>query len=115
MMPAALVVGEIILGGRQWLGWAVGLSALALAVLVWAYFQASYAAWVRIIAGLLKAAGIVLLASLLVEPLFTGTRPRPGSNLFLVVADNSRSLQLADKGHRLSRGATMKERLADQS
>src|SRR5262245_28318408 len=102
MMLAGLLLGEIILGGRQWLPLAVGLSALALVLLVWAYFQANYAARVRGVAGVLKATGLVLLAALLVEPLFTGTRPRPGSNLFLVVADNSRSLQLGDGGHHRS-------------
>ena len=48
----------------------------------------------------------------LLFPLFTGTRPRPGSNLFLVVADNSRSLQLADRGPAKSRGAAMKVRIS---
>src|SRR4029079_17073194 len=66
-------------------------------------------------AALLKAAGIVLLAALLVEPLVTGVRPKPGNNLFLVLADNSKSLQLADRGHRESRGAAMKERLAENA
>ena len=58
----------------------------------------SYVVWVRVHCGTAQSGGIVLLAALLVEPLFTGTRPRPGSNLFLVVADNSKSLQLADRG-----------------
>src|SRR5262245_33590857 len=77
--------------------------------------QASYAAWVRAIAALLKATGIILLAALLLEPMFQGTRPKPGVNKFLVVADNSRSLQLADRAHGQSRGAAMKQRLADDA
>jgi len=52
---------------------------------------------------------------LLVEPLFKGTRPRPGSNLFLVVADNSKSLQLADRGIRRTRGQAMQARLAESA
>src|SRR5436189_3294555 len=115
MILAGIVVGEIILGGRPWLGWAVGISVLALVVLLWSYFQATYAAWVRGIAAALKAVGLVLLAVLLVEPLFSGTRPRPGSNLFLVVADNSKSLQLSDRDSRQSRGAAMKHRLEEKS
>ena len=106
MIPSGIVLAEIILGGRQWLGWAVGLVVVALVALVWAYTQTNYATWVRALAALLKTAGIVLLAVLLLEPLFTGTRPRPGSNLFLVVADNSKSLQLADRGNRESRGVS---------
>ena len=87
-MAAGIVLAEIILAGRQWLACAVALLAIALVTLAWAYMQASYAAWVRAIAALLKTIGIVLLAALLLEPMFQGTRPRPGSNLFLVVADN---------------------------
>jgi uncharacterized membrane protein len=111
----SFLISEIILAGRNWLGVAVGLCLIALAVLAWAYARAGHVVWVRVLAGLLKATGILLLAALLVEPLFTGTRPRPGSNLFLVVADNSKSLQLADRGHAKSRGAAMKDTLSDQS
>ena len=84
---------------------------VALVVLAWSYWQVSYAVWVRAAAGLLKATGIGLLAILLVEPLFTGTRPRPGSNLFIVLADNSKSLQLTDRGNRQTRGEAMQARL----
>jgi uncharacterized membrane protein len=115
MIGAPALLAEIILAGRQWLGWSIGIWVVGLAILVWAYVRAGHVVWVRFLAGALKAVGILLLAALLVEPLFTGTRPRPGSNVFLVVADNSRSLQLADRGHAKSRGALMKEALSDQS
>src|SRR3954466_8357555 len=114
-MSAGLVGADVILAGRPWLACAVILVVVALAVLVWAYLQASYAAWVRAIAALLKTTGIVLLAGLLLEPMFQGTRPKPGVNKFLVLADNSKSLQLADRAHGLSRGAAMKQRLADDA
>src|SRR4051812_47280961 len=107
-MPGELVLADIVLGGREWLGWAIALAAVAVVVLVWAYAQATHAFWIRPLAAILKAVGILLLAALLVEPLFSGTRPKPGNNLFLVVADNSKSLQLADHGSRESRGERMK-------
>src|SRR5262245_4896818 len=109
-----MMLAEITLGGREWISCAVVLTAAALIVLIWAYTQTSYAVWSRAIAAILKTVGVVLLALLLLEPRFTGTRPRPGDNLFLVVADNSRSLQLADQGNRQTRGAAMKERLGDK-
>ena len=115
MTALPVVLAEIILGGRPWLNWAVGLATVALLAVLWAYLQANYAIWTRVVAAILKTAGILLLAALLLEPLFTGTRPRPGSNLFLVVADNSKSLQLADRASRQTRGALMKERLDDNS
>ena len=109
------VLAEVTLGARPWLGWTALLSVAALAVLVWSYRRAGSRSWVRGLAAVLKGVGIVALAVCLVEPLFTGTRPRPGSNLFLVVADNSRSLQLSDRGSRQSRGQAMKDGLAEES
>ncbi|MBC7821599.1 MAG: hypothetical protein IAG10_32335 [Planctomycetaceae bacterium] len=110
-----MILAEVTLGARHWLGGAVLLLIAALAVLVWSYRRGGSRSWVRGAAAVLKGMGIVALAVCLVEPLFTGTRPRPGSNLFLVVADNSRSMQLSDNGERQSRGLAMKERLAEES
>ena len=69
----------------------------------------------RFTAGSLKAVAIVAQAACLVEPLFSGTRPRPQSNLFLVAADNSRSLEIHDRGRRRTRGEEMAARLAEQT
>src|SRR5689334_4453278 len=90
------------------LAFVIALTLIALVgPIVWAYFQGRQQLWVRVVAGALKIIGVLLLAIIFMEPLFTGTRPRPGSNVFLVVADNSRSLQLNDRGHSKSRGAAM--------
>ena len=110
-----MILADLLLGARQWLGVAIALAAVALILVVWAYWRAGSQIWVRVLAGLLKAAGIALLAICLVEPLFTGTRPRPGSNLLLVVADNSRSLQLADRGSRQTRGQIFQACLEEKS
>ena len=110
-----MILADLVLGAREWLGAAAALAAVGLAVLLWAYSRSGSQAWVRVLAGLLKAAGIALLAICLVEPMFRGTRPKPGMNLFLVVADNSRSLQLSDKGSRQSRGQLFQARLAEKS
>lgn len=110
-----MILAEVTLGARHWLGGAVLLLMVALAVVVWSYHRGGSRLWVRRVAAVLKGIGIIALAVCLVEPLFTGTRPRPGSNLFLVVADNSRSLQLSDSGSRQSRGQAMKNALAEES
>jgi uncharacterized membrane protein len=110
-----MIVAEIVLGAREWLGVAIALVAVAAAVVLWSYLRARSAGWVRLTATALKIAGIAALAICLVEPLFTGKRPRPGDNLFLVLADNSRSLQLHDQGQRQSRGEAMLGRLADKA
>src|SRR5258708_5493376 len=103
---------QISLGAPRWLVGAVLLAIAAAGLLVWSYGQARSRGTVRALTGLLKWTGIVALATCLVEPLFTGTRPKPGSNLFLVVADNSRSLQLSDADSSQSRGRQMQEKLS---
>ena len=109
-----MMLAEVTFEGRTWLPLALLLGGAALAALVWAYLQTRSATWVRGLAALLKATGIAALVICLIEPHFRGTRPRPGENLFLVAADNSRSLQLGDGG-RQSRGQTMQARLAETS
>src|SRR6184192_2766681 len=114
-MAGGPLFSEIILAGRQWLACVVVLLVLALIALIWSYTQSNYAAWVRTIAAVLKMVGMALLAGLLLEPMFQGSRPKPGVNKFLIVADNSKSLQLADRSRGESRGAVMKQRLADDA
>lgn len=109
-----MILADVTFEGRAWLPLAIVLAAAALGTLAWAYLQARSATWVRSLAAALKTTGILALVICLIEPHFTGTRPRPGENLFLVAADNSRSLQLADGG-RQSRGQSMQARLAETS
>ncbi len=105
------LLADIVLGARGWIIPAFCLAGLALAAIVWSYLQVRSASPLRAVCSLPKAAAVILIAVCLIEPLYTGTRPRPGSNLFLVLADNSRSLQLADQGARQSRGARMQTEL----
>lgn len=115
MIAALVILADVVLGARGWLWPAISLAAAALVALLVAYAWTSSPTWLRAACGLLKAAAVLLLAICLVEPMFSGTRPRPGDNLFLVVADNSRSLQLADRGAGRSRGAIMQAELSDKS
>jgi uncharacterized membrane protein len=106
---------NVPLGAPQAVVWAMLLTAAALAALAWSYFGSRTKSWVRVVAGFLKAAGLVILGVCLVDPLFTGTRPRPGSNLFLIVADNSASLSLSDRRSLQTRGAALRSRLEEKS
>lgn len=110
-----MLLADLILGARSWLVPAVSLAAVALIALLWTYLRTPSTSWLRAVCTLLKATAVVLIAVCLVEPMFQGTRPRPGENLFLVVADNSRSLQLADRGASQSRGALMQAELQEES
>lgn len=81
------------------------------AALVWAGHRSATGHWVRIGCGLLKLAGIVMLALILLEPMWVGQRARPGANVFALVADNSRSLQVKDAGESQSRGDVLRKSL----
>ncbi len=107
-----MILADLIFAGRQWWPWAIGLSIAAALALATAYRSGAIHSRVRWLALGLKAAAMLGLVVCLVEPLITGTRPRPGSNLFLVVADNSRSLQLAGTASK-TRGAELAAKLAD--
>lgn len=108
-----MILAEILFGGRAWLPVAVGGGAVLLGLIAWTYSRVTASPLIRLAAALLKGLAVVALAVCLIEPLFSGTRPRPGSNLFLLVADNSRSLQLSDPGESQSRGTAMRSRMAD--
>ncbi|HJT34626.1 MAG TPA: hypothetical protein VJ783_21530, partial [Pirellulales bacterium] len=110
-----MIVGDLVWGGRDWLITAVLLAAAGGAVLVWSYARAASAARIRIAAGALKAAAFLALAACLIEPLFSGSRARPQSNLFLLVADNSLSLAIHDRGRRESRGEELRRRLSEKT
>ena len=68
--------------------------SLAAAGLLWSYTRAEAKRSVRVAAGLLKALGFAALAMSLLEPLLTGSKPRRGANAFVILADNSQSLQI---------------------
>lgn len=110
-----MIFGNVTLGAPQWLAGAVILAVLGIGTLIESYRRSGSPSWWRLAAAALKGVGIVALAACLIEPLYTGTRPRPGSNLFLVVADNSRSLELSDTGDVQSRGQLIRQHLKDDA
>lgn len=60
-----------------------------------------------------KLIALALLAVCLAEPLWSSQRVRPGANLFLLVADNSRSLSLRDPQAKQSRGELVRDVLTN--
>ncbi|MDB4724309.1 hypothetical protein OAF71_00800 [bacterium] len=71
---------------------------------------------IRILCGSLKVLGFSILAFCLLEPLFRAQRPIPGENVFLLLADKSRSLNVHNRGAKLTRGDVLRENLrSDQT
>jgi len=100
----------IFAGGHWWFYALAALVTLALA-LVWAGRRGPAERRVRLGCGGLKLAGILLLATCLLEPLWVGQRARPGANVFALIADNSQSLTVRDTGAAHSRGELLRQAL----
>ncbi len=98
----------------QWMTPALILGGIALAVLLWAYARTHAPLWVRCGAATLKAGGIALLVVCLLEPMHSDERPKPMANLFVIVADESQSLQIKDPGEAETRGELIKRQLVDE-
>ena len=100
----------LVWGAAHWLAAAAATVALTLALLAWGYWRtgSNLRPGLRVLAAGLKAVGILVLALCLLEPMFSGTRARPGANLFAVLVDTSQSMALKDRGAERSRGEQVK-------
>src|SRR5688572_18864021 len=99
---------KLVWGAADWAAVAAAAAAICLVLLLAGYWRAGATRPVRLLAGALKALGVVILALILLDPLFSGTRARPGANQFVVLADNSQSMTLKDKGVDKTRGEELK-------
>src|SRR6187200_505956 len=104
--------GSLSFAAKEWI-WPVAANFIAgLFLLFRSYSGSALPAALRTCCALLKALGLALLASILLEPTWTTSRPREGANLFAVVADNSMGLQLRDAGKKQTRSEILREMLA---
>jgi uncharacterized membrane protein len=108
-------MSNLVWGAPEWAVPAATIALVALSVLAWSYGRTAGSAGLRLTAALLKTLGILTLAICLVEPLFSGSRPRPGANLFVILADNSQSLAMRDPGERGPRGELAKQQLTEET
>ncbi len=101
--------GSIELSGNDWFVPVVVLLALALMILTWGYRSAILTKKIRSVSYALKTVGLLLLALCLLEPVWVESRARPGSNLFLIVADNGEGLNIRDRKSAETRGEILKK------
>lgn len=90
--------GTLFLANAGWLWPMVGLGILALIVLALGYRRISIPQPWKAVAFLLKAIGLLLLALVLLEPMWTGESPKKGANDLVILADNSAGLSIEDAG-----------------
>jgi len=106
------LLASVILGDRDWLWPAAAVLAAVAAIVVVAYARANWPLARRVAVAGLKIAGFALVLLCLVEPLWSGTRVKPGENLFLLLVDDSASLQIADQAGGPSRGDKLRKVLS---
>lgn len=102
---------NLVWGAPHWLPAVAILGLAAIGIVAWSYRHSANRLGFCFLAGLLKLTGIAALLFCLLEPLFSGVRPRPGANLFVLLADNSQSLQVHDVDEEQSRGEKLRELL----
>lgn len=108
------LVAALVWGKPAWLWPAVALIVLFALTLIWGYRGLRGPQSVRTAAAALKAVAVVLLALILLDPLWSGSRARPGENLVLVLVDSSRSMQVRGRDDAKSPAETFAGKLSDE-
>jgi hypothetical protein len=98
----------IILSRGNWLVPGIVFLGAVCLFLLWTYRQAPVRLSVRTVGILFKWLGLATLILCLLEPLWSGSKAQPGLNQLIVVADNSESLQLHDRGNPQTRGEALR-------
>lgn len=110
-----IIPGDLLWGAPQWVIPAVMIATAISILVIWNYLSRGVEASIRTIAAVLKIIAVVLIAICLLEPLRSGTRPRPQANVLPILVDNSQSMQLKSISAAQSRGQYATELLDDES
>ena len=95
---------SLILQQQDKLVWAACLALLGIAAVIYTYARFPQRGGWKWGAASLKILGLLLLLFCVLEPLLARKEPKKGANIFLVVSDNSESLQIKDAGADEPRG-----------
>lgn len=97
-------------------GWiALAVTVTALGILIWAYGRIESRDRALRVAFCLKLVACLLLALCLAEPMWHGSRAKPGANAVGIVVDNSQGMRIHDPGAALSRGEQIKSLLTPET
>jgi hypothetical protein len=97
------IADQLTWGAPDWAWPAAAIAISLLALVLWSYRSVGGIGPLRFVCGLLKLVAIGLLAVCLLQPLRSGTRPRPQANLLPIVVDNSQSMRIKAGGENQSR------------
>lgn len=94
-----------------WVWPAAILALAATGLLVWTYRRSPRNDPAGRIAFVAKLLGVFVLTMCLIEPLWSGRRAKSGANLFVVIADNSTSMNIRDPDSDRTRGEILRDAL----
>ncbi len=89
-------LAQLQFGASDWTTIAFAILCAGLILVLFAYRSVTLKRSMTSLAVCLKISGIAILSIALTEPLWSGTRVQPGTNLFAVVVDDSQSMKTID-------------------
>lgn len=98
-------------GALEWLPPVLILLIICLLLVIWGYARSDLPVRWKLLLASLKMFAAVLLAICLLEPLSEFDQVEPGSNLVVMLADSSQSLQVKDRGSQQTRVDALKSAL----
>ncbi len=110
---ATLSLHENLIWGAP--DWVIPVSVVAVVLAgltIWNYASQQAMGVVRWLAAALKIAAIALIAICLLQPMRSGTRPRPKANVLPILVDNSKSMQVKPEGANETRADVVSKRIA---
>lgn len=106
------MLASLVISGQNWLLPVAAFLAVAVGVVLWTYRRDKAPTGLRVACAALKLLGLLTLGVVLLDPLWSGERARPGSNLFVILADNGAAMQIKDHGATVTRGEEMRKLLS---
>lgn len=89
-------LAQLQFGAPEWTTIMIATIIVGLVLVIYAYRSLSLKRSLSGAAMFLKLLGIAILSIALTEPLWSGVHVHPGTNLFAIVVDDSRSLEIKD-------------------
>jgi uncharacterized membrane protein len=105
------LLATVTIPQTAWVWPAAILALAATGLLVWTYRRSPRNDPAGRIAFVAKLLGVFVLTMCLIEPLWSGRRAKSGANLFVVIADNSTSMNIRDTGSERTRGEILRDAL----
>ncbi|MDB6070333.1 MAG: hypothetical protein JWL81_1504 [Verrucomicrobiales bacterium] len=100
------LTSDIVFSGASWRGPAAAFFLAGCVLVWWSYRSAPVGR--RGLCAALKLAGLGLLILCVLEPQWSQPKARPGSNVMVVLADNSSSLLVSDEGASVPRSVGLR-------